>query len=136
MQLQSLVDLPELFIGHDAQNEWLYVDWRGEHDNESSRAACLLMLDSLRACPCRKILNDNSNVDHTTVQLSSWGVWWIGEMRAAGLDYIAWVLPRDLISRHATEAAMVAIERPRVSTFDDLASAYVWLQRQLSPLPN
>jgi hypothetical protein len=130
MQLKTLVDSPGLFIGHDAQNQWLYVDWKGEHDQDSSQAACMQMLESLRACPCHKILNDNSSVTRTTMQLTLWGAWWLDEMRAAGLDFIAWVLPRDLLARQATENIVHAIEHPRVGTFDDIASAYVWLQRQ------
>lgn len=29
MQLPAIVDLPELFIGYDVANEWLYVDLEG-----------------------------------------------------------------------------------------------------------
>lgn len=130
MQLHSIIDSPALFIGHDAQNQWLYVDWRGEHDQESSQAACLLMLDSLRVWPCGKILNDNSSITRTNMQLTLWGSWWLDEMRTAGLECLAWVLPRDLLSRQSVEMAVNVIERPRVGTFDDVASAYVWLQQQ------
>ena len=130
MELHPIVDSSVLFIGHDAQNQWLYVDWMGEHDPESSRASCLLMLDSLRAYPCRKILNDNTNIIRTTMQLSAWSIWWLDEMKAAGLEVIAWVLPREMFSRQHVENAMRSIEHPHVGTFDDLASAYVWLQQQ------
>lgn len=130
MQLLPIVDSPALFIGHDAHNQWLYVDWKGAHDQDSSQASCLLMLDALRACPCSKILNDNSSVTRTTMQLTLWGAWWLDEMRTAGLEIIAWVLPRDLLSRQSVEMTVNVIEKPRVGTFDDVASAYVWLQRQ------
>ncbi|ALW85003.1 hypothetical protein AUC43_07795 [Hymenobacter sedentarius] len=130
MQLHVITDSPELFIGHDTDNQWLYVDWKGEHDQESSQAACLLMLESLRAWPCHKILNDNSGITSTTVQLTLWGAWWLNEMRTAGLQYIAWVLPRSLLARQAVETVVHAIDAPRVGTFDDVASAYVWLQQQ------
>lgn len=130
MQLHPIVNSPELFIGHDAENQWLYVDWKGEHDQDTSQACCMLMLDSLRAWPCHKILNDNSSISRTTVQLSEWGAWWIGEMRTAGLQHIAWVLPRTLIARQSVERVVVAVETPRIATFDDVASAYVWLQQQ------
>lgn len=130
MQLEAIVDSPTLFIGHDYENQWLYVDWKGEHDQESSQAACGLMLECLRACPSSKILNDNSGITRTTMQLTSWGAWWLEEMQAAGLQCIAWVLPRSLLARQAVEATVHAIETPRVGTFDDVASAYVWLQQQ------
>jgi hypothetical protein len=130
MQLEAIIDSPELFIGYDTKNDWLYVDWKGEHDQVSSQAACELMLETLRAMPCPKILNDNSNITRTSVQLTQWGVWWIEQMRLAGLQYIAWVLPNNLLARQAVESTVHAIEAPRVGTFDDVASAYVWLQQQ------
>jgi hypothetical protein len=130
MQLHVIVDTPGISIGYDEANQWLYVDWKGEHDQDSSQACCLLMLDSLRAYPCAKILNDNSSISRTTMQLSLWGAWWIEEMRNAGLQCIAWVLPRSLVARQTTEAIVQAVENPHIGTFDDVASAYVWLQQQ------
>jgi hypothetical protein len=130
MQLEAIVDSPELFIGYDTQNDWLYVDWKGEHDQASSQAGCELMLEALRATPCNKILNDNSNVTRTSMQLTQWGVRWVEQMRLAGLQYIAWVLPQSLLARQSVESTVHAIEAPRVGTFDDVASAYVWLQQQ------
>ena len=130
MQLHPILDLPELSIGYDATNQWLYVDWKGEHDQDTSQACCMQMLESLWAWPCHKILNDNSSVSRTTMQLSEWGAWWIGEMRTAGLQHIAWVLPRSISDRQRVEAVVSAIEKPHIATFDDVASAYVWLQQQ------
>ena len=130
MQLQAIIDSPELFIGHDALNQWLYVDWRGEYDQELSRATCHLMLETIREWPCTKILNDNSSITRITARLTEWGVQWLEDMLAAGLHFIAWVLPRDLVARQATEDIVHAIDRPRVGTFDDVASAYIWLQQQ------
>ncbi|GAB2962165.1 hypothetical protein GCM10027048_33210 [Hymenobacter coalescens] len=130
MPLQFFVDTPGLAIGYDAANEWLYTDWRGEHDQASSQACCLLMLEALRRHPCRKILNDNSSVTRQTMQLTPWSRWWLGEMMHAGLQYVAWVYPRNFEARQATENAIRFIQRPVVASFDDVASAYVWLRHQ------
>ncbi|SFQ65130.1 hypothetical protein [Hymenobacter arizonensis] len=130
MQLEAIIDSPELFIGYDTKNDWLYVDWKGEHNQSSSQAGCELMLESLRAMPCQKILNDNSNITRTSMQLTQWGIRWVEQMRLAGLQYIAWVLPQSLLARQSVESTVHAIEAPRVGTFDDVASAYVWLQQQ------
>lgn len=130
MQLTTIVDTPGIFIGYDDQNQWIYTDWKGEHDQDSSQRACMLMLDALRANPCAKILNDNSSITRTTVQLSLWGAWWLEEMLGAGLQYIAWVYPRNFEARLQTEATVKFIQRPVVGTFDDVASAYIWLQQQ------
>ncbi len=92
----------------------------------------MLMLDSLRAFPCHKILNDNSNITHTSVQLTLWGAWWLEEMQRAGLQYVAWVYPRDFAARQATEATVLRIMQPVVGTFDDVATAYMWLRQQVA----
>lgn len=131
MQIHPILETPGIVIGYDSDNQWLYVDWRGEHTPESSRECCLLMLDSLRRWPCHKILNDNSNIVRTNVQLSDWSAWWLNEMLEAGLRYIAWIFPHDFAARQHTEQTLQSIQRPIVGTFDDVASAYIWLGRQL-----
>ena len=135
MQLEILVDSPGISIGYDPDNQWLYVNWQGEHDQETSRAACLLMLQSLQTRQCAKILNDNSNVTRTSMQLTQWGLQWLDDMHRVGLQYIAWVLPNGLFARQAVESTVHAIEAPQVGTFDDVASAYVWLRQQQSAPP-
>ena len=130
MQLEVLVDSPEIAIGYDVENHWLYVDWQGEHDQETTRAACLLMLQSLRARRCTKILNDNSNITRTNMRLTQWGLRWLDDMHLGGLEYIAWVLPNSLLARQAVENTVHSIAAPQVGTFDDVASAYVWLRQQ------
>ena len=44
------------------------------------------------------------------------------------------MLPSRLLARQAVENTGHAIEAPQVRTFDDVASAYVWLQQQ-QPAP-
>ena len=129
MQLRTIVDTPGISISYDAENQWLYVNWKGAHDPASSWAACGLMLEAMRAFPCPKILNDNSSITRTTMQLSARSLDWLAQMRAAGLRYLAWVMPRELDSRRTTEGVVLGIEAPVVCTFDDVASACAWLQR-------
>ena len=64
------------------------------------------------------------------MRFTGWGVWWLEEMRTAGLLFLAWVLPKDLLARQVAETTVHSIEQPRVGTFDDVASAYGWLQQQ------
>ena len=131
MQLRAIADTPGISIGYDVENQWLYVDWKGAHDSNSSWAACGLMLSSMQECPCSKILNDNSNITHTSMQLSARSLEWLAQMHAAGLHHLAWVMPPELNSRRITEDVVLNIAVPHVSTFDDVASAYVWLKQQV-----
>ena len=130
MQLCPLIDTSGLSISYDPENQWQYVEWKGEHDPVSSWAACGRMLDIMRAFPSPKILNDNSSITQTNLQLSARSLEWLAQMHAAGLQFLAWVMPRELDSRRTTEGVVLHIEAPVVCTFDDVASAYAWLQRQ------
>jgi hypothetical protein len=103
--LVALVDTPSLSISYDSDNQWQYVEWKGKHDPVSSWAACMLMLDTLRAFPCSKILNDNSGITRTTMQLSARSLDWLTQMHAAGLQCMAWVLPQKLASRRLPKAS-------------------------------
>lgn len=136
MQLEPLADQAGVAISYDLVNDWLYADWYGEHTRETSQAACLLLLEHLRRHSTVRILNDNSRISHISVELGEWSMWWLGEMRAAGLGALAWVYPPDFPARKATDALMRPIAQPLVATFDDLASAYFWLRTQKpSPVP-
>lgn len=130
MHLRYLIVDDHVSIAYDATNDWLYVDWRGEHTAATSRAACLLMLEALRKQPCSKILNDNSNISYTTVVLSEWSVAWLATMRAAGLQHLAWVLPRCSGTLDRAYLTLRAVQKPVVVTFADVASAYEWLHKQ------
>ena len=130
MSSRLLVDTPSLSIRYDADNQWQYVEWKGTHNPVSSWAACALMLETLRAFPCARILNDNSGITHTTMHLSARSLDWLAQMHAAGLQVLAWVLPPQLASQRTSEGFVLKIEAPAVYTFDDLASAYAWLQQQ------
>ncbi|MBH8559412.1 hypothetical protein [Hymenobacter negativus] len=128
--MQTVVDSPALFIGRDEPNRWLYVDLRGPYDGPLAHAACEQMLACLRQWPCQKILSDGTNILAVHLPRTQWGRLWLEEMQAAGLRYFAWVLPRCLQARHATEERVYPISNPLVGTFDDLASACLWLQQQ------
>ncbi|MBC8083931.1 MAG: hypothetical protein H7Z21_12030 [Hymenobacter sp.] len=130
MQLQSIIATEGVSISYDFSNQWIYVDWQGEHNQDTTQAACLLMLEALRAWPCHKILNDNSGITRTSVELSLWGAWWLEAMVRAGLQHVAWVFPYNFTARQTTELTLQAIQWPIIGTFDDVASAYVWLQQQ------
>ena len=136
MQLEPLADQAGVAISYDHDNDWLYAEWYGEHTRETAQAACLLLLAQLRAHTTTRILNDNSRVLHTTVEPGDWSMWWLGEMRAAGLAALAWVYPPIFAARKSTDALMLPVTQPLVATFDDLASAYDWLRSQKpSPAP-
>lgn len=125
-----ILETPGLVISYDYTNQWLYADWRGKHDQDSTRAGCALMLEALSQWPSTKILNDNTNVTSLVVQLTSWGVGWLQAMYVAGLRYLAWVYPPYTDTQRVAQDITRVIEKPMVASFNDLLSARSWLRQQ------
>lgn len=117
-------------MSYDHENEWLYAEWRGEHTRESSWAACQLMLQVMQTWHCSKILDDNSSITHQSTELSARSFELLEQMRVAGLRYMAWVYPRSFPARTSSETLLQPVRSSLVATFDDVASACVWLQRR------
>jgi hypothetical protein len=130
MHLEPILELPQLTISYDHDNHWLYVNWQGAHDQESSRQGCLLILEAIRQRPVAKVLNDNSNITHTSFQVTEWGINWLKTMHEAGLHYLAWVYAPAFPARKSAEAVVQYLANPTVASFDDLATAYHWLRQQ------
>ncbi|KUG09963.1 hypothetical protein [Solirubrum puertoriconensis] len=153
-QFYSLHESPGITISHDKQNCWLYMQWLGNQNAESIREGCLLLLHYLHETKCVKLLNDDT---HVTIAAQPSGTalnWqaeevplegsaaWVGSsfytmLADAGLQYIAWVNAPSVLNRRTADLALAVSEtvqlsdnRPLVATFDDLASAYEWLQKR------
>ena len=130
--MEQLYDTPPLCITFDPATKWLYVEWKGYHDARSARSGGELVLQYLNQRPCHKMLNDNSQVT------SDWeaGARWVGteyyqQLARLGIRHVAWVCPAYWPARKSMETAMRFVTRPVVVLFDDVASAYSWLQRQM-----
>lgn len=129
--MEHLYDTPALSIAFDPALQWLYVEWKGPHDAESARSGGELILQQLQQRPCRKMLNDNSQVS------SDWesGARWVGgeyyrRLARQGIGHVAWVCPPNWSARKSMETAMGFVTEPVVVLFDDVATAYAWLNRQ------
>lgn len=125
-----IVDTPGIFISYDYTNQWLYVNWRGRHDQESARAGCALMLEALSQWPATKILNDNTLVTEVAAQLTGWGIAWLRAMYVAGLRYLAWVCSPQFDSRPLAQDIIKTVTGPTIAPFDDLPTAQAWLRQQ------
>jgi hypothetical protein len=125
-----LVDTPGLSIAYDDANRWLYVEWKGEHSALSAQSGGLEVLRCLRLCPCTKLLNDNSQVTSNWEKAAQWvGEYYYDQLAQRGVQFVAWVYPAHWAVRNSMDSAMKYVTRPLVLTFDDLATAYSWLQQ-------
>lgn len=132
-ELEYIREVPGLIVSYDRINQWLYADWHGEHTPASSLVACQLLLEVAREKRCAKILNDNSNITHSSALITDVGWQWMHDLYAAGVYYFVWVSPTAAMDEQRRENALRSSGRPFVVTFPDLASACSWLLRQVIP---
>ena len=128
-EIRCLLDLPGLQVNYDEANGWLYNQWLGAHEAASVREHAAAICACHRAQPCSKILSDHSGL------VGSWqhSVPWIGgeylnTLAEQGVQYFAWVYNKGYHDRTAMEQALYYATRPVIAIFDDVASAYEWLQ--------
>ena len=133
MPLQPLLETPGLLISYDVANDWLYVSWLGDHDQESARACCEQIHAVFQQYPTSKVLNDNSNVLRAAASLTPWGIQWLQQLYTLGLRYVAWVYAPDFPGREPSEMMIKYLDKPVIVAFDDVATAHDWLQRQRLP---
>ncbi|GGF11053.1 hypothetical protein [Hymenobacter cavernae] len=129
---RKLVDTQALTISYDNPNEWLYIEWKGDHDKTTVRTGFELILRCLQAWECKKILNDSSQVT------SSWEVAaevlnqnFFDCLVQQSVRYVAWVYSPQWSNRRAIDARLQFVARPIVIMFEELATAYAWLKQSL-----
>lgn len=130
--MELLYDSLPLSISYDPDHAWLYVEWKGVHTAASAQTGGELVLQYLKQRPCHKMLNDNSQVT------SGWerGARWVGGqyytmLAEEGMRFVAWVCPPHWSARKSMDTAMQFVTQPVVVLFDDVATAYTWLVRQI-----
>ncbi|WP_139920877.1 STAS/SEC14 domain-containing protein [Hymenobacter sp. DG01] len=129
--METLYDSPPLSIFYDDGHEWLYVEWKGAHSAASAQSGGELILHHLQLHPCRKMLNDNSQVTTGWEEGSRWvGSHYYKTLSEQGIRFVAWVCPPNWSARKSMDTAMQFVTQPMVVLFDDLATAYAWLLRQ------
>ncbi|OUJ74220.1 hypothetical protein [Hymenobacter crusticola] len=129
MSLSTLIESDPLIISYDEENQWLYADWQGELGNTQIKEGVERLLTCLQQTPCRKILNDNSNVIGATWYFSEWVAQdAMPRLAEAGLQYIAWVLSPSLECRLYADQAVGLTKTPLAAVFDELIGAHQWLR--------
>ena len=128
--LLILGSTPALSVYYDAENQWLYADWPGAYEADTAHRSAQLLVQCLQSYPCQKLLNSTLQVT------SSWNgrEKWAGEtlfplLASFGIRYIACVYSKQWPARHSLDVAMEYTTQPFIVSFDDLATAYSWLQQ-------
>lgn len=129
MALSTLYTSNNTAISYDTQNHWLYVEWKGIITDVAIKKGCKRIVQYILELKCYKLLNDNTLA--TAIQSSSceWAAnTWLPLAQAAGLQYFAWVYSTNLVCRQWADRTISYCSSPHVAAFEDIATAYTWLQ--------
>jgi hypothetical protein len=131
MANRILYDAPTLTISYDYLNDWLYLDWQGNLDDEAVMSGALQLLELLKQERCSKVLNDNTRISGLWADAARWGGnVFFPQLYEAGCRYFSWVHSPE---RYSQLSADLAIEHTSAGivfmTFQDLRTATEWLAR-------
>ncbi|GAB3857674.1 hypothetical protein GCM10028822_31780 [Hymenobacter terrigena] len=130
MANRILYDVPTLTISYDYLNDWLYLDWHGNLDDDSVMAGALKLLELLPQERCAKVLNDNTRITGLWADAAKWGSdVFFPQLHAAGCRYFSWVYSPE---RYSQLSAELAVQRTSagiiIMTFHNLENAAEWLR--------
>jgi hypothetical protein len=129
MSIQTTLTSAVVDAQYDADNAWLYWDWKGAQTTAEVKAACQLLLPTIAQTGAKKILNNHVHVTEVNQELDKWVVEeYLPELGRAGIELMAWVCCPILSLQNRTETAFLgSVYRPRVAIFEDMAAACTWL---------
>jgi hypothetical protein len=128
--LNCLLDTPLLTIYHDVANGWLYNEWKGTHNPDTVLACIGHILACLDATGCRKMLSDHTEFTGDWKQVAPRvGREVFEQIAARGVSAFAWVHGPDCRDQLAMHQVQYLTAQPNLAIFDDVATAYLWLQQ-------
>jgi hypothetical protein len=131
-----LEDFPDFTLWHDPTCACLYATWQGVHAPGRTRAQYTLLREHARDTGSRKLLNDALLDEDGWVQVADWiATDGFQRLAEAGVQAVAWVLPRHPTAFYDTVRVLAQLHHPLVDTFNDAQAAYDWLHRWPQLLP-
>lgn len=130
MLLTQLERSEFLEISLDAENGYLYVDWKGYQTDKSIKEGCERIVELMTRFGVFKVLNDNTNTLGIWLGVSHWLIFDIlPRARKAGMTAFAHVYGPSRMSRVSAEAALILLAPATrdIKTFERIDEARAWL---------
>lgn len=110
-------------------NAFIYAQWIGVQSVETVKEGGYKLLDMMKEQPCSKLLNSNKQVFGSWDMALEWAeTEWAPQMRAAGLKYLAQVVPSSIYATLTIESLIQQIDGAfEIKTFEEDAAAEAWL---------
>lgn len=107
----------------------LYAQWYGVQSVETVKEGGYKLLEMIHEQPYAKLLNCNKNVVGSWDMALDWAEkTWTPQMKAAGLRYLAQVVPTSIYATLTIDSLIQRIDKDFViGIFEDEAAAEAWL---------
>jgi hypothetical protein len=133
--MERQVELEKVFgdvfmrAGRHPGNAFIYAQWVGVQSVETVKEGGFKLLEMIKEEPCAKLLNSNEHVVGSWDMALEWAEnEWAPQMRAAGLQYLAQVVPSSIYATLTIEALIQRIDDTfEIRTFQNEADAEAWL---------
>jgi hypothetical protein len=111
-------------------NTFLFAQWVGVQSVETVKEGGYKLLEMIKEKPCTKLLNCNKEVVGSWDMALEWAEnEWAPQMRAAGLQYLAQVVPSSIYATLTIEALIQRIDDTfEIRTFENKTKAEAWLR--------
>jgi len=121
-----------LIAERDRENGWIYARWIGPQTLGTVMEGGLAYVDMLREEPCRRLLNDHTELEGLFTRANDWVAQvWTPLIIQAGLRYFAQVLSRDVFAQISMENLHHRIgDKFEMRLFNNLPAAREWLKEQ------
>jgi hypothetical protein len=118
-----------LRVDRRPDNAFIYAQWFGVQSIETVMEGGYKLLEMMHSKPCAKLLNSNRNVIGSWDMALAWAEnEWAPQMRAAGLRYLAQVVPSSIYATLTIENLIQRIDEEfEIRTFEEDGHAEEWL---------
>jgi hypothetical protein len=134
-RMEEKVELAKVFgdvfftASREGGNNYIYAQWFGVQSVETVQEGGYKLLEMMKEKPTSKLLNSNKQVVGSWDMALEWAeTEWAPQMRAAGLRYLAQVIPTSIFATLTIENLIRKIDEEfEIRTFDEDTAAAAWL---------
>ncbi|MBC7448870.1 MAG: hypothetical protein H7330_12510 [Hymenobacteraceae bacterium] len=128
--LRNAFGQPYLIITHDAENNWIYNEWRGVLSVNSVMQGADAVLGVMRQTGCQYLLNDNCAVVGSWNQANDWiAQTWMPKALELGLRRFAHLAPAGtFVQASAEEMKKRVNDRFAMALFTTAQEGTAWLR--------
>lgn len=129
MHLHQICSATHVAVFIDYDNQWLYIEWRGELTLSAVKQACLEIAHCFLEHVYPRVLNSNTQVTRIDWDVAPWLTQNLFPgLGLAGVEQLAWVYAPSISGQFAAQLTVNSFPTLNIALFADEEQAVTWLQ--------